>query len=167
MLQDGNGWAAGPNGTRCWGRFGAAGLLIVSPQRTVLMQYRADWTSFPLTWGVPGGACDSHETPEATALRETAEETGLLEHQLRILDTQVTTGPFPADPDRPELAGGWKYHTVYALAADELETNPNEESLELRWIPLGDVDSLDLLPPFVESWPRVRAHLEKLLEGLD
>ncbi|ALA68119.1 NUDIX domain-containing protein [Corynebacterium lactis] len=164
MLHDGNGWSAGPGDTRCWGRFGAAGLLIITPGRTALMQHRAEWTSFPLTWGVPGGACDSHESPEATALRETAEETGLREHQLRILDAQVTTGPYVADPNRPELAGGWQYHTVYALAEEELQTFPNEESLELRWVPLADVASLNLLPAFAESWPEVRAHAEKLLE---
>lgn len=100
-------------------------------------------------------------------MRETEEETGLLEHQLRILDTQVTTGPYPADPARPELAGGWQYHTVYALAAEELETFPNEESLALRWVPLDDVEGLDLLPPFAQSWPAVRAHLEKLLDSIE
>ena len=70
MLHDGNGWAAGPDGSRLWGRLGAAGLLLLTPDGRVLMQYRAEWTSCPLTWGVPGGARDSHETAAEAALRD-------------------------------------------------------------------------------------------------
>ena len=163
MLHDGNGWSAGPDNTRCWGRFGAAGLLLISPGRTLLMQHRAEWTAHPLTWGVPGGACDSHETPEVTALREAGEEAGITEVHVEILDVEVTTGPYPADPARPELAGGWQYHTVYALATGEIDTVANEESLELRWVPFDQVAELELLPAFAQSWPAVRARAEELL----
>ena len=132
-------------------------MLLISPGRTLLMQHRAEWTAHPLTWGVPGGACDSHETPEVTALREAGEEAGITEAHVEILDVEVTTGPYPADPARPELAGGWQYHTVYALAAGEIDTVANEESLELRWVPFDQVAELELLPAFAQSWPAVRA----------
>ncbi|MEJ5920395.1 MULTISPECIES: NUDIX hydrolase [unclassified Corynebacterium] len=169
MLHDGNGWSAGPNGTRCWGRFGAAGLLLLVAESDspadikVLMQYRAEWTSCPLTWGVPGGARDSHETPAIAALRESEEETGIQPHQVTILESHVTAGPYPADPERPELAGDWCYHTVFAVADHELETTANAESLELRWVPLDDVASLNLLPAFADSWPRVKEIALQLL----
>lgn len=163
MLNDGNGWAAGPDGSRLWGRFGAAGLLVLTPDGKVLMQYRAEWTSCPLTWGVPGGARDSHESAADAALREAEEETGLTADQVRVLGTEVTSGPFPADPGRPDLAGGWTYTTVYALADGELATTPNAESLELEWVPLADVTELPLLPAFAESWPGVRRQAEKYL----
>lgn len=163
MLNDGNGWAAGPGGTRCWGRFGAAGLLLCTPGGRVLMQYRAEWTSCPLTWGVPGGARDSHETAAEAALREAEEETGVSADQVRVLDAEVTAGPYPADPERPDLAGGWTYTTVYALADEEPPTTPNAESLELRWVPLDRVDELPLLPAFADSWPGVRRRIGELL----
>lgn len=166
MLGDGNGWSAGPDGTRCWGRFGAAGLVVLIPDGDsgrVLLQYRAEWTSYPLTWGVPGGARDSHETPEAAAMREANEETGLDEQQLEILDSIVTTGPHPADPERPELAGDWTYHTVFAFAPQQLDTTPNAESLDLRWVPLEEVHTYNLLPAFADSWPRVKNFAEQLL----
>ena len=163
MLHDGNGWAAGPAGIRCWGRHGAAGLLVSTPDGRVLMQHRAEWTSMPLTWGVPGGARDSHETPAEAALREAREETGLTAEQVRVVATEVTAGPYPADPERPELAGGWTYTTVFALADHALETEPNAESLELTWVPLDDVEDLDLLPAFRDSWRGVRRRLEGLL----
>ncbi|MFD5868592.1 NUDIX domain-containing protein [Corynebacterium sp. NPDC060344] len=165
MLHDGNGWAAGPDGSRLWGKLGAAGLLVLTPDRRVLMQHRAEWTSCPLTWGVPGGARDSHETAAEAALRESEEETGITADQVRVLDADVTSGPFPADPARPELAGDWTYTTVYALADGPLDTFPNAESLELRWVPFDEVTELDLLPAFAESWPAVRRRAEELLGG--
>lgn len=163
MLHDGNGWAAGPDGSRLWGRLGAAGLLLLTPDGRVLMQHRADWTSCPLTWGVPGGARDSHESAADAALRESEEETGVRADQVRVLGQDVTSGPFPADPQRPDLAGDWTYTTVYAIADQEPETTPNAESLELRWVPLGEVTELDLLPAFRDSWPGVRRRAEELL----
>lgn len=163
MLNDGNGWAAGPGGIKCWGRFGAAGLLLATPDGRVLMQQRAEWTSMPLTWGVPGGARDSHETAAEAALREAHEETGLTADQVRVVADEVTAGPYPADPDRPELAGDWTYTTVFAVADHPLATDPNAESLALEWVPVAEVEDLDLLPAFRASWPRVRARLEKIL----
>ena len=163
MLHDGNGWAAGPDGSRLWGRLGAAGLLLLTPDGRVLMQYRAEWTSCPLTWGVPGGARDSHETAAEAALRESEEETGITADQVRVLEAEVTSGPFPADPARPDLTGDWTYTTVFAMADHALETLPNAESLELRWVPLAEVGELPLLPAFAESWPGVRQRAEELL----
>ena len=52
----GDAWVEGPDGTRYWGRYGAAGLLIVSPGFEVLLQHRAAWSHFGGTWGMPGGA---------------------------------------------------------------------------------------------------------------
>lgn len=163
MHHDGNGWSAGPNNSRLWGRFGAAGLLLMTPQGQVLMQHRAEWTSHPLTWALPGGARDSHETPEVAAMRETQEETGLNESQVEILHTRVTAGPYPADPARPELYGGWCYYIVFAMAPEILETNPNAESKELRWVDLDEVEQLDLLPAFGKTWPLVKCIAKELI----
>ena len=62
--------------------FGAAGLLLRAPRPdgtpAVLLQHRAVWSHQGGTWGLPGGARDSHETPEETAVREAQEEAGLL-----------------------------------------------------------------------------------------
>lgn len=164
MLNDGNGWSAGPNGARMWGRFGAAGLLAFTRDGRVLMQHRADWTSQPLTWGLPGGARDSHESAEETALRESFEETGLTGENLTILHDEVTFGPLPGDETRPELNGDWTYTTVYAFTEAPLETFPNEESLALVWVPIAEIADLELHPGFRHSWEQgVRATLERLL----
>ena len=160
----GDGWAAGPHGSKLWGRFGAAGLFLLSDDATVLMQLRAPWTSQGGTWGIPGGARDAHESASQAAVRETFEECGIAGEAVPVLQEIVTAGPLPGDPARPELAGEWTYTTVLAKTADgsELETVANAESDELRWVPVGQLEQLDLLAPFAASLPTVRAALAEL-----
>lgn len=65
---DGDGWVVSDTGAAFWGRFGAAGLLLRAPDpggtAAVLLQHRAAWSHQGGTWGLPGGARDSHETPK-------------------------------------------------------------------------------------------------------
>ena len=97
--------------------------------------------------GLPGGARDSHETPEQAAVREAHEEAGLPADQLTVRTTVVTA-----------TASGshWTYTTVIADAAELLETIPNRESAELRWVAEDEVDDLPLHPGFAASWTRLR-----------
>ena len=157
MKGDGDGWAAAPNGGAVWGKNGAAGLLLLAG-RQMLMQHRAAWTNNGDTWALAGGARDSHETAAESALREAFEETGILPDSVEVLDSIVTAGPFPADPERPELAGNWTYTTVIARTktGEILETTANEESLELRWVDIAAVESLALMPAFAKAWPSLR-----------
>lgn len=54
----------------------AAGLVVLHPERGVLMMWRHRF--LPDTWGweIPGGSVDPGEDPEAAACREFCEETG-------------------------------------------------------------------------------------------
>lgn len=157
MQGDGNGWAAGPQGARLWGRYGAAGLfLLTAPARPrVLLQHRARWTNQGGTWALPGGARDSHESASAAAIREAAEETGLHAEQFHLVKEVRTAGPFAADPQHPELAGGWTYTTVIGrtVSGGVLDTTANEESLELRWAELEEIPGMPLMPAFARSLP--------------
>ncbi|MEZ2122690.1 MULTISPECIES: NUDIX domain-containing protein [unclassified Corynebacterium] len=174
MKGDGNGWSAGPQGTRCWGVHGAAGLLLVAdgsdesgggdahPLR-VLMQHRAEWTANGGTWALPGGARDSHESSSEAALREAEEECAIDTDRVEVLGELVTTGPHGADPERPELPGGWTYTTVVGRVGQPLPTQVNRESVELRWVPVDEVTDLNLMPAFAASWPGLREELARLL----
>ena len=145
---DGNGWARCGLGHRHWGRFGAAGLLLVrtaAGHREVLLQHRAVWTSDGGTWGVPGGARDSHETSEQAALREAAEEAGI------VADDVEVVGLWHDDHD------GWGYVTVVAAALARIVLRPNAESAELRWVRLDEIENLHLHSGLAKSWPLVRA----------
>ena len=79
---DGNGWVGCDQDHRHWGRHGAAGLLIWAPDGSgrplVLLIRRAGWSHHGGTWGPPGGARDSHESPAEAAMREAAEHPQLV-----------------------------------------------------------------------------------------
>ncbi len=154
MRGDGDGWVVSANGGHYWGRFGAAGLLLRAPladgSPAVLLQHRAVWSHQGGTWGLPGGARDSHETPEETAVREAHEEAGLLTDLLAVRATVVTA--------EVSALGGkrWTYTTVVADAGELLATVPNGESAEMRWVPEEEVAELPLHPGFAASWQRLR-----------
>ena len=116
----------------------------------MLLQHRAPWSHLGDTWGLPGGARDSHESPEESALREAHEEAGLPAEHLRVRFSVVT-----AEVRGP---GGvhWTYTTVVADADELLHTVPNRESAELRWVGEDEVADLPLHPGFAASWERLR-----------
>jgi 8-oxo-dGTP diphosphatase len=151
---DGDGWVISDGGAHYWGRYGAAGLLLRAPRPdgtpAVLLQHRAVWSHQGGTWGLPGGARDSHETPKDTALREAREEAGLRAERLAVRATMVT--------DEVSGIGGthWTYTTVVADADELLHTVPNRESTELRWVGEDEVAALPLHPGFADSWQRLR-----------
>lgn len=138
----GDGWVEGPDGARYWGRFGAAGLLVVSPEREVLLQHRVEWSHFGGTWGIPGGARHEHETAIEAAMREAHEEAGVPAEALEVRFTTTLD------------LGYWSYTTVAAAAARRFEPVVGDpESLELRWVAIEGVALLPLHPRFAEAWP--------------
>lgn len=150
MQGDGNGWSLSADGSRRWGKHGAAGLLLRAPlsngEPAVLLQHRAPWSHQGGTWALPGGARDSHESEADAALREAHEETGIEAAAVRVRAEMVTAN----------LDGIWTYTTVIADTSHPLDVVPNAESEELRWVPEDDVLSLPLHPGFAQAWPALR-----------
>jgi len=143
----GDAWVYGPEGEKFWGRYGAAGLLVVH-DGSVLLQLRVGWSHFGGTWGLPGGALKQGETADAGALREANEEAGVPSELLSVLFTSVLD------------LGFWSYTTVVASAASHFEPVIGDaESVELRWVPVDDVAGLSLHPGFAAAWPALRARL--------
>lgn len=149
MRGDGDGWATCGAGHRHWGVVGAAGLLLraLDPAGVphVLLQHRAEWTQEGGTWGLPGGARDSHEDAVTAALREADEEAGVTHTSVRVRDE------FRDDH------GAWSYTTVVADTDALLPTRAQRESLELSWVPETDVATLPLHSGFAATWPQLRA----------
>ncbi|MCS5719904.1 NUDIX hydrolase [Herbiconiux sp. CPCC 205763] len=144
----GDAWVEGPDGRRFWGRYGAAGLLVHDPASGILLQHRAEWSHFGGTWGLPGGARHEGESAMAGAIREAGEEAGVPADALEIAFTSVL-----------EL-GFWSYETVVTRALRPFQPSIGDtESLELRWVPLDEVDALPLHPGFGASWPQLRGRL--------
>ena len=148
--RDGDGWVECACGNKHWGLNGAAGIMIVRDHE-ILLQHRAPWVHNGDTWGIPGGARDSHETTIEGAFREAIEETGI--------DTDLLTPLHTFTDDH----GDWKYETVIAQAAAGLIAHEvNDESHEVRWVNIEKVDELPLHPSFAKSWPELKALLQSL-----
>jgi 8-oxo-dGTP diphosphatase len=149
--RDGDGWVQCACGNKHWGLNGAAGILIVRDHE-ILLQHRAPWVHNGDTWGIPGGARDSHESTIEAAFREAVEETGI--------DTDLLT-PLHTFTDNH---GDWKYETVIAQAAVGLIAHEvNDESQEVRWVEISKVDQLNLHPSFRNSWPELMKLLNNLI----
>ena len=146
--RDSDGWVECACGNRHWGLNGAAGLLLVR-DKSILMQHRAPWVHNGDTWGIPGGARDSHETPTEAALREAHEEIGIhtnLVEPLEIFNDEHN---------------GWSYDTVISKAhADLIAHEQNDESLQVEWVEFDLVSAKNLHPSFAKTWPALLARLK-------
>ncbi|MDE3724481.1 NUDIX hydrolase [Nocardiopsis sp. N85] len=155
---DGNGWVGLPDGSKRWGVYGAAGLLLygtdVAGTGHVLLQHRAEWTHMGGLWGIPGGARNRDETPLEAAIREFREEiagdlagytvVGVHEHDLAV----------------------WRYDTFLVRVPELAPFEPgNEESIEIRWVPVTTAESLPLLPAFRTAWPSLVTDLSRSVDA--
>lgn len=147
----GDAWVFGPDGTKYWGAFGAAGLLVHDKQRGILLQHRAEWSHHGGTWGIPGGARHEGESAPAAALREASEEAGVPADSVRIVAETVFD------------LGFWSYTTVLAEVISPFEAIIGDpESIALSWVAIDRVGSLSLHPGFAASWPALQAQLAQL-----
>ena len=154
--RDGNGWVRCALGHRHWGRFGAAGLLAYVTNGPVLLQRRTWWSHHGGTWGLPGGARDSHESALAAALREAAEECEVPPDAVR------PRGVFTDDH------GGWSYTTVLAEARAPFTVRADDdETDEVAWVPLPEVKQLDLHPGLAAQWPDLSRELSPVTMIID
>jgi len=151
-----NVWVDCACGERHWGRYGAAGLLLldrsVGGEPEVLLQLRATWTHHGGTWALPGGARGADETPEQAALREAHEEAGLAADRVTPGDRVVVDH------------GTWSYTYVVAELRSGADSRPDlvpadEETEALAWVPLSEVAGYPLHPHFAQAWPDLLARL--------
>ncbi|HTR69660.1 MAG TPA: NUDIX hydrolase [Mycobacteriales bacterium] len=145
---DGDGWVTCSAGHQHWGRHGAAGMLLRTTDPagvvSVLLQRRAWWTHHGGTWGLPGGARASWETPQEAAFRELGEEVSLSLEMPEV------------DRIHQDDHGGWAYWTVIASIDRPLPADPRgHETAEIRWVEVEKVNLLELHPGFAQTWPLV------------
>ncbi|HKS48640.1 MAG TPA: NUDIX hydrolase [Amycolatopsis sp.] len=152
VRESGDGFVVCSAGHRHWGTNGAAGLLLIDPERGVLLQHRASWTHQGGTWALPGGAIQDGESPRAAAIREAGEEADVAEDGIRVTSaTKVDHG-------------GWSYTTVLATVSGAVrERVMNAESAELRWVSPEEVAGFPLHQDFAAAWPELHPELGRQL----
>ena len=151
LRDPGDAWVEGPDGQKFWGRFGAAGLLLIDPSSRVLLQLRAGWSHSGGTWGIPGGALKMGESPLQAALREAEEEAGVPSKEVELVGSSTLDLDF------------WKYTTI--IGKIKKSFNPIAGDLEseaLEWVEIALVEERNLHPGFRGSWPELHTKILKL-----
>jgi len=144
----GDGFVTLTDGTRRWGRFGAAGVLVRCPSADGGFDYflarRSEWCHQGGTWAIPGGALNHGEAPLVGALREFAEEVGVELTEYAVVTTH--------EDDH----GGWSYWTVVVdVPARFTATVHNWETAETGWVAEHDLARLELLAAFRATLARL------------
>ena len=148
MGSSGDGFVVLADGSRRWGRFGAAGLLLrhtdPSGETHYFVALRSAWTHQGGTWAVPGGALDEGESPLEGALREFEEEIG---HDL--VDYEVVE-------QHEDDHGGWSYWTLVLDVPERFEPRVlSWETAECRWVPASELAGMELFGAFRATLSRL------------
>jgi 8-oxo-dGTP pyrophosphatase MutT (NUDIX family) len=115
----------------------SAGVLVVDGGGRILLQHRAD----DGLWGIPGGALEPGETFEDAARRELREETGLVAHSLRLVDTYSGPQFFLRYPNGDEA-----FVVGTTFVCEDSGGDPRAdgvEGIELGWFATHDLPVLN------------------------
>ena len=145
---EGDGFVVVADGTRRWGRFGAAGVLarhVVGSEVSYFVARRSLYCHQGGTWAMPGGALDPGETPLEGALREFAEEIGidLVEYEVAAV--------------HEDDHGGWSYWTVVVDVPSPCDAPASFswETDDARWVAADDLAGLELFGAFRQTLERL------------
>jgi 8-oxo-dGTP diphosphatase len=136
-------WTVCDKGHIHWGSKGGAGILFRHEPRqgeaVYLLQQRCSQVEFGETWGIPGGAIQEGESPEAAARREAEEEIGPLPP---FQETGV---------ESRDCGGGWRFHVVYADVDCPFPAYSVRETDATGWFTRDEMSSLTLHPGLRKS----------------
>jgi 8-oxo-dGTP diphosphatase len=122
----------------------AAYNVIINEQGQLLLVRLSDMTEAPGAWTLPGGGIDFGEHPEAGAIRELSEETGL---RGRIVELLTVDSAHHMSHD---AQGQYDYHSVRIVYRTEVESaalvHETDESTDMaQWFSFEELDEITLV----------------------
>ena len=114
------------------------GVIIIKEDKVLLGKRKGSHGAE--TWGFPGGHLEFGETPEETAIREVAEENG-------VIITHLRKGPYTNDFFEKENK---HYVTLFVLAdyvSGEPEIKEPEKCSSWQWFTWDELSTLELFLP--------------------
>lgn len=158
--ESGEVYVALEDGTRKWGRYGAAGIAMTTTDENgktvVLVGKRGDRENDQGAWYLPGGALEEKENAIQGATRELHEEVVGGEDiaaQLTLLQEHTASAGksyfLNADRSVGEATGDeWNYTTIIAELPSKMDIVPPEnaplyEFVEYAWVDAEELDKLD------------------------
>ncbi len=132
----------GKGGKTYWGKRGAG--IIFTNGESILLLKRAKSADHHGTWCMPGGKTEQGEVPIETARRECKEEIG------------SSPGEQFARFDEKD---GHHVFTVFLFKTEPFDVKLSDEHDEFKWVPIQEIETLDLHPEF-------KAHLPYYLKAI-
>ncbi|WP_329387383.1 NUDIX domain-containing protein [Streptomyces sp. NBC_01351] len=128
-----------PNAPKANSIVPAVTAFVVNDAGDVLLERRSDNGR----WGMPGGVQEVGENIAGTVVREVLEETGILVDVVGLVGIFTDPGHVIAFADgevRQEFSLCFRAQPVSG------EIKVSSESLDVRWIPRAEIESLDVSP---------------------
>jgi len=105
--------------------------VILNKNNDVLLLRRSQLSPRPGGIDLPGGGVDAHESPEAAAIREVFEETGIVIDTAKIITSEYTLGHqdpwvmlgFSAYVDDAEVVLSWEHDQYMWVSLDDVKAS--------------------------------------------
>lgn len=131
----------------------SAGGVVLSPKGEVLIVRQKDGS-----WSLPKGHIQEGEDPKAAAMREIAEETGVVD--CTIVKILGSYSRYSLADTGKENTASMKRITIYLFIATDTELRPMDpRTSDAKWVPKGEVADLLTHPKDQEFFRGVLSEL--------
>lgn len=113
---------------------------------------------YPDAWHIPGGGIDDGETEEQAIRREVAEETGINDPNVALLDDKGRGEAVRTLKSGEKVLCKMEFH-VYRIQlgtdADATQLNGGDDLTNLTWFAKDELSTVNLTPPSVTLFKRL------------